>query len=85
MKYKVKVIPKAEKSLNKIEPSYAKKIKDRIDSLSTDPRHHGCIKMSGFNDTYRTRVGKYRIVYEINDSEILVMVINIDHRKDVYR
>lgn len=62
-----------------------KKIQQRIDMLETDPRHNGSIKMSGKENTYRTRVGKYRIVYEIYDHKVLVVVVNIDHRKDIYR
>lgn len=85
MKYTVKVIAKAEKILNTIESSYAKKIRERFDLLSSDPRHHGSIKLSDYENTFRTRVGKYRIIYEIYDAEVLVVVINADHRKDVYR
>lgn len=85
MKYRIKIVSKAEKALIKIELSFAKKIRDRIDLLSIDPRHPGSIKLSGYDKTYRTRVGKYRIIYEVYDSEVLVLVINIDHRKDVYR
>lgn len=85
MKYHVEVIASAKKSLMNIEPQYVKKILQRIDLLQFDPRHHGSIKLSGQENTYRTRVGKYRIVYEIHDEKILVLVVNIDHRKDVYR
>lgn len=85
MKYQVKIVESAKKLLRKVEALYAKKIMERIDLLQVDPRHHGSIKMSGFQNTYRTRVGKYRIVYEIYDDKVLVMIVNIDHRKDVYR
>lgn len=85
MKYQVKVVPSAKKALKNIENHYVKKIQQRIDLLETDPRHHGCIKLSGKEFTYRTRVGKYRIIYEIYDDKVLVLVVNIDHRKDVYR
>lgn len=57
----------------------------RIDLLKIDPRHTGSLKMSGYENTYRTRVGKYRIVYEIYDQKVCIVVVNIDHRKDVYR
>ena len=85
MKYQVEVVESAKRSLRKVESLYIKKIMERIDFLQFDPRHPGCIKMSGCQNTYRTRVGKYRIIYEIYDNKVLVIVVNIGHRKDVYR
>lgn len=85
MKYQVELISSTKKSLKHIEPQYVKKIKDRIDLLQSDPRHYGSIKLAGQENTYRTRVGKYRIIYEIYDAKVLVVVVNIDHRKDAYR
>lgn len=85
MRYQVKVAASAKKSLQNIESQYAKKILERINLLEIDSRHPGSIKLSGKNNTYRTRVGKYRILYEIYDDKVLVLVVNIDHRKDVYR
>lgn len=85
MKYKVEVISSAKKSLKNIDLQYVKKIVERINLLETSPRHHGSEKLSGYEQTYRTRVGKYRIVYEIYDKKVLILVIKIDHRKDVYR
>ena len=85
MKYRVEVIASVKKSLKNIETAYVKKIIQKIDLLQTDPRHHGSIKLTGIENTYRTRVGKYRIIYEIYDDKVLVLVVNVDHRKDVYR
>lgn len=85
MKYRVEVLASAKKSLKNIEAQYVTKILQRIDLLQIDPRHHGSIKLSGQENTYRTRVGKYRIIYEIYDAKVLVLVVNVDHRKDVYR
>ncbi len=85
MKYRVEIVPSAKKSLKSIDFQYVKKILERINLLEIDPRHHGSEKLSGFEQTYRTRVGKYCIVYEIHDKKVLVLVVNIDHRKDVYR
>ena len=85
MKYIVEVTPKALKSLEKIDPAFTKKIRDRIRSLADNPRPHDCLKLTGYEGAFRTRVGRYRIVYRIFDSKILVSVINVDHRKDIYR
>lgn len=85
MKYKVIILPTALKALEKIEKKFAAKIKERIDLLESDPRHNGSIKLSGEKNSYLTRVGIYRIIYEIHDEKVLVIVVNVDHRKDVYR
>lgn len=85
MKYTIAIKQSVLKQLEKIDLIYRKKIRERIRLLETDPRHHGSIKLSGDEIAYRTRVGDYRIVYEIHDSKVLVCVINIDHRKNVYR
>jgi mRNA interferase RelE/StbE len=55
-----------------------------IDRLSEDPRPAGVEKLSG-QERYRVREGDYRIVYEIRDDEVIVVVVKIGHRKDVYR
>ncbi len=56
----------------------------RIEALAEDPRPPGCEKLSGL-PRYRVRQGVYRIVYEIQDEVLLVLVVKIGHRKDVYR
>lgn len=57
----------------------------RIASLAMDPRPQGCEKLSGQVDLFRVRSGNYRVIYEIADDVVLVTVIKIGHRKDVYR
>lgn len=56
----------------------------RIQGLGENPRPPGCQKLSG-HDRYRVRQGRYRIVYEIQDDELVVVVIKLGHRRDVYR
>lgn len=85
MKYTVEVTAKARKSLEKIDPIFAKKIRDRLRSLGDNPRPNDCKKLEGSENAYRTRVGRYRIVYEVYEKKVYVVVVNIDHRKDVYR
>ena len=85
MKYKVVISPKLVKFLSGVESIFSKKLRDRIRLLATEPRHNGSIKMAGYENTHRSRVGKYRIVYEIYDKKVLIVVVNIDHRKDIYR
>ena len=57
---------------------------NRIDSLRKNPRGEGAIKLSG-QERYRVRQGAYRILYEIQDTELLVFVVKIAHRSEVYK
>jgi mRNA interferase RelE/StbE len=57
----------------------------RIRSLADEPRPPGCEKLVGHGDRYRVREGRYRIVYAIEDDRLVVWVVRVGHRKDVYR
>lgn len=61
-----------------------RKILATINSLSKEPRPPGVERLSG-QEKYRVRQGNYRIIYEINDKEVIVVVVKVGHRKDVYR
>lgn len=61
-----------------------KRIMERIRSLSDDPRPVGCEKLSG-QERYRVRQGVYRIIYEIEDERLTVLIVKVGHRRDVYR
>lgn len=82
--YKVRIERKALKKLSKIPESYYSNIKVAILDLGNNPRPKGCKKLKG-RDAYRIRVADYRIIYEIQDSVLLVDVIDLGHRKDIYR
>ena len=84
-KYRVFIKPSARKELTAVPTKKdRKRIVQRIQGLSENPRPRGCQKLSGY-DRYRVRQGQYRIVYEIRDNELIVIVIKIGHRRDVYR
>lgn len=72
------------KDLRELPKQDVKKILQRIRSLTEDPRPQGCEKLSG-QERYRVRQGLYRIVYEIHDAVLLVIVVKVGHRRDVYR
>jgi mRNA interferase RelE/StbE len=57
----------------------------RIQLLANDPRPHGSEKLAGGSEHYRVRQGRYRIVYQIRDRELVVAVVRVAHRKDAYR
>ena len=81
--YKIEVSRSARKAIEKLPKAYVKAVTDTIRQLSEDPRPHGCTKLSG-QPGYRVRVGVYRIIYEIKDDVLVVIVIAVGHRKSVY-
>jgi mRNA interferase RelE/StbE len=82
--YRVEFTRSAEKDLRKIDKSRVPAIYDEIERLAAEPRPYGVKKLAGADRTYRIRVGDYRVVYEIEDNVLLVLVIRVAHRKDVY-
>lgn len=74
---------KAQKQLDKLSDRIAEPLFDAISGLEENPRPAGCKKLKG-RDGYRIRVGNYRIIYDIFDSELIVDVITLGHRKDIY-
>jgi mRNA interferase RelE/StbE len=83
-RYELLVRPSVAKDLRGIPKADVKRILTRIEALCDDPRAPGCEKLSGA-ELYRVRQGMYRIVYEIQDERIVVEVIRVGHRGDVYR
>lgn len=84
-KYKVSIKRSAVKEIEAIpQKKERQRIIRRIGQLAEDPRPPGSKKLSG-NDKYRVRQGSYRIVYSIEDNELIVVIVKVGHRKDVYR
>jgi mRNA interferase RelE/StbE len=82
--YKVTIEKAVEKTLQKINEPYFSKIKEAILNLAQNPRPNGYIKLKG-REGYRIRVADYRIIYEIFDDILLIQVIELGHRKDIYQ
>ena len=72
------------KDLRDIPSSDIKRILKRINSLRENPRDDGCIKLSG-KERYRVRQGVYRIVYEIRDLELIILIVKVAHRSEIYK
>ncbi len=84
--YKVDFEKRAAKSLLTLPKIICRRIALSLGELSDDPRPLGCKKLTGeFTNYWRIRVGDYRIVYEIDDEKMLIMIYRIMHRKEVYR
>lgn len=82
--YSVRIKRSAAKELETVPPKDRKRIIKRIEGLAREPRPPGCEKLSG-EEKYRLRQGDYRILYEIVDKELIVTVVKIGNRRDVYR
>ena len=84
-KYKVVLKPSAVKEIESVpRKKERQQIIKRIGLLENDPRPPGCKKLSG-HDKYRIRQGSYRIVYGIEDDELVVYIVKVGHRKNVYQ
>lgn len=83
-KYKLTFKKSVAKDLRTIPNKDVKKILEKIETLTENPRAEGCIKLSG-QENYRIRQGLYRIVYEIKDDILIINVIKVAHRSSVYK
>lgn len=84
MKYTVLIERYALKQIMKLDKKAIPIIKSAIAALADNPRPHGYKKLKG-EEAYRIRIGDYRIIYEIDDNKIIVTVVSVGHRKNIYK
>lgn len=84
MTYKISILRKAQKQLAKIPASDYKKVKQVILNLANDPRPPGSKKLKG-RPGWRIRQGDYRVIYEIQDHLLIITVLDVGNRRDIYR
>ena len=85
VEYEVRITRKAQKEFDKLGHQAQDRIWPAILDLAQDPRPHGHKKLSGEEALYRIRIGDYRVVYEISDEEVTVLVVRVRHRREAYR
>jgi mRNA interferase RelE/StbE len=85
MAYAIQFKPAALRQLEKLPRGPQKRIASKIQALRDDPFPSGCKKLFGEPDTWRVRVGDYRVIYRVHRGVLLILVVNIGHRRDVYR
>lgn len=85
MPYQIELTNMANRQLRKLSHAIQENIGISIDALICNPRPQGCLKMTGFRDVYRIRERDYRIIYQIKDQKLLVLILEIGHRREVYR
>lgn len=83
--YQIKIKPSAAKELEKLPRAIIPKIVTVINELAENPFPQGVKKLTGFDRTYRIRVGEYCILYNLYDDILVIEIIRIRHRKDAYR
>lgn len=85
MSYQIEFVPSAATALRGIPDKLRAQLEKKIDQLAVNPRPPGCEKLSGLEGLYRIRSGDYRAVYQIQDKKLLVLIVKIGHRKEIYR
>lgn len=82
MPHRIEFTPAAAREFRKLPAELQKRIGRQIDKLATDPRPDGVKKLS--DDSYRIRIGDYRVLYQAHDAQLLIVVIRVRNRKDAY-
>ena len=85
MTHRVHVAPAAVRRLCKLDPVARRRVQAAIELLAEQPRPSGAKKLVGGDGERRVRTGQYRIVYEIHDTVLLVLVVAAGHRRDIYQ
>ena len=84
MLYQIEFSRQADRQFRNLPSQIQQRLKSKIDSLATTPRPHGSEKLSGTDRLYRIRVGDYRIVYAVEDDRLLILVVKVGHRREIY-
>ncbi len=85
MTFRIEIAPAAVRQLRKLDPAARRRVQAAIELLADQPRPSGARKLVGGDGEWRVRTGNYRIVYEIHDDVLLVLVVAVGHRRDIYR
>jgi mRNA interferase RelE/StbE len=85
MRYRIEFSPAAERQFKKIPKEVQIRLKHRIDILAENPFPRGVKKLSAEETLYRLRLGDYRIVYQVQGKALLILILKLGHRKNVYR
>ena len=85
MSYRIELSPAAVRQLRKLDRVAQRRVQAAIELLATEPRPGGAKKLVGGDGEWRVRTGDYRIVYEIRDGVLLILVVSVGHRRDIYQ
>jgi mRNA interferase RelE/StbE len=85
MAYSIQFKPAALRQLERLPREIQRRVAVKIEMLRLDPTPAGCKRLTGIDDTWRIRIGDYRVVYQVRREILLVLVLKIGHRREVYR
>ena len=85
MTYRIEFSPAAARQLRKLDGRTQRRIQAVVELLAQEPRPAGAKKLVGGHGEWRVRTGNYRIIYELNDDALLVLVLAVGHRRQIYR
>ena len=85
MTYRITLAPAAARQLRKFDPQVRRRIQAALELLSSNPRPPAATQLVGGAGEWRIRTGDYRIVYEIEDEQLLVLVLRMGHRSEIYK
>jgi len=85
MIYEVTLAPAAARQLRKFDPQVRRRVQAAIELLADDPRPPTATRLVGGAGEWRVRTGDYRIIYEIKENRLLVLVLNVGHRREIYQ
>lgn len=84
MTFAIFISPPAARQLRKLDPPIRRRIQAAIDLLGTQPRPPKATQLVGGSGEWRVRTGDYRVIYEVHDDRLVVLVLRLGHRRDVY-
>ncbi|WP_052316062.1 type II toxin-antitoxin system RelE family toxin [Desulfomonile tiedjei] len=85
MAYRILFVSRAERSFKRLSADVQDRIISQVNSLAENPRPAGAVKLTGSDNLYRVRVGDYRIIYAVEDDLLVVLVVEVGHRREIYR
>lgn len=85
VRYNIEISRTAEKRLKKLNRRDQRRVARAILALADDPRPQGSRKLTGYDDVFRIRVGRYRVLYSVSGKKLVIIILKIGHRKDVYQ
>lgn len=83
--YRVQLAPSAARQLRKLDPQARRRVQAAIELLAVNPRPASATQLVGGDGEWRIRTGDYRVIYELHDDVLLVLVLAVGHRRDIYR
>ena len=84
-KYEIEITRTAERQLRRLPPEDQQRVLRTILPLADDPFPRGSRKLSGYDDVFRIHVGRYRVLYSVSEKKLIIIILKIGHRKNVYR